>query len=142
MHTKSSNNLFIVDSTCIRKLEFFKFRHSYYIVLSRSKGLSCFMQFAKEWNYFRVICLFFWQFMTSKRRSRSQDWIILFLLSFYLRILFHAMFFISCLFYPNKILLIADCANLKILKAKVKSFFGTVLLELLNDAIFFHQNIL
>ena len=40
---------------------------------------------------------------------------------------------------------IANCrysANLKILKAKVNSFFGTVLLELLNDVIFFHHNIL
>ena len=39
----------------------------------------------------------------------------------------------------------ANCrysANLKILKAKVNSFFGTVLLELLNDVIFFHHNIL
>ena len=52
------------------------------------------------------------------------------------------MFFILCLFYRNKILLIADSAILKILKAKFKSLFGTVLLELLNDAIFFHQNIL
>ena len=27
--------------------------------LSRSKGLYCFLQFVKECNYFRVICLFF-----------------------------------------------------------------------------------
>ena len=83
--------------------------------LSRSKGLSCFMQFAKECNYFRVICLFFWHFITNKRRSSSQDWIILFLLSFYLRILFHAMFFVLCIFSPNKIFLTADI--LQILKS-------------------------
>ena len=84
--------------------------------LSRSKGLSCFMQFAKECNYFRVICLFFWHFIKNKRLTRSSC----FLLSFYLRILFHTVFFVSCLFLLQQDFV--NCrysANLKILKANV-----------------------
>ena len=100
------------------------------------------MQFGKEYNYFRVICLFFWQFITNKRSSCSQDWIILFFLSFYLCILFHAMFFVSCFFYPNKILLIADVLQiLKFWKQKLTAFWNSSLraFELCN---FFYQNIL
>ena len=100
------------------------------------------MQFGKECNYFRVICLFFWQFIPNKRSSYSQDRIILFFLSFYLCILFHAMFFVSYFFYPNKILLIADVLQiLKFWKQKLTAFWNSSLgaFELCN---FFYQNIL
>ena len=90
---------------------------------SRSKGLSCFMQFAKECNYFRVICLFFWQLITSKIRSHSQDWITLFLSSFYLRFPFDAMFYVPAFFYPNKVLLIVNILQiLKFLKQALRVF--------------------
>ena len=81
--------------------------------VSHSKGLFCFMQFGKECNYFRVICLFFLALYNKQKKT-------LFLLSFYLHILFHAVFFISCFFLLQQDFV--NCwysANLKILKTKV-----------------------
>ena len=86
--------------------------------VSLSKGLSCFVQFAKECNYFRVIFLFFWQFITNKIRSCSQDWIICFL-SFYFRILFHSVFCFMLFLLQQDFVNCRYSANLKILKTKV-----------------------
>ena len=88
--------------------------------VSRSKGLFCFMQFGKEWNYFRVICLFFRQFIRYKRRSSSQDWIIQFFIIFLFTYLVPYSDFCFMLFLLQQDFV--NCqysANLKILKTKV-----------------------
>ena len=84
--------------------------------VSLSKGLSFSMQFGKECNYFRVIFLFFfWQFITNKRMSCSEDCILLFFIIFLFTYLIpYSVFCLMFFFYSNKILLIADI--LQILK--------------------------
>ena len=88
--------------------------------VTRSKGLSCFMQFAKECKYFRVIILFFWPFVTKNRRSCSQDWIILFFSIFLFTYLIPYSVFCFMFFLLQKDFV--NCryfANLKILKSNV-----------------------
>ena len=89
--------------------------------VSRSKGLSCFMQFGKECNYFKVTCLFFWQFITNKRRSCSQDWIIWFFIIVLLTYLIPYSVFCFMLFFllQQDFVKCRYSAHLKILKTKV-----------------------
>ena len=89
-----------------------------------------------------ILGLLFLVVYNKQDKSRSQDWIILFFIIFLFTYLVPCNVFRFMLFLPQQDFV--NCRyfwNCKILETKVKSFFWTVLLELLIDVIFFFTEI-